>query len=210
MATAAHQPERLIVYVDGFNLYHGLHDDSGHSLLWLDLVKLAQRLRPHQQLIGVKYFTASVLNDPAAQSRQDHYIEALTSLYPTHIDVVMGRYQSTPYTCRKCGHTYLRYEEKETDVNLATSILVDSSLGLCDTVMLISADSDMAPAVRAARLINPELFIFAAFPPKRFSHELKSLMPASFVIGRGRLKNAQLPRSFAVSGKLFSRPAKWE
>ena len=67
MATASHQPERLIVYVDGFNLYHGLHDDSGHSLLWLDLVKLAQRLRPHQQLIGVKYFTASVLNDPAAQ-----------------------------------------------------------------------------------------------------------------------------------------------
>jgi hypothetical protein len=30
--------ERLIVYVDGFNLYNGLHDAAGNRLLWLDIV----------------------------------------------------------------------------------------------------------------------------------------------------------------------------
>lgn len=34
--------ERLIVYVDGFNLYHGLHDAARCRWLWLDLVALAQ------------------------------------------------------------------------------------------------------------------------------------------------------------------------
>lgn len=33
--------ERLIVYVDGFNLYNGLHDAGKNTLLWLDVVKLA-------------------------------------------------------------------------------------------------------------------------------------------------------------------------
>ncbi|GAB7006462.1 hypothetical protein JCM18899A_39350 [Nocardioides sp. AN3] len=32
----------LIVYVDGFNLYHGLKDQFGRRMLWLDLVELAR------------------------------------------------------------------------------------------------------------------------------------------------------------------------
>ena len=42
-------PERLLVYVDGFNLYHGMHDEYGHKYLWLDVVKLARALRPRSQ-----------------------------------------------------------------------------------------------------------------------------------------------------------------
>jgi hypothetical protein len=29
-------PEKFAVYVDGFNLYHGLHDTSGRKHLWLE------------------------------------------------------------------------------------------------------------------------------------------------------------------------------
>ncbi len=47
--------ERLIVYIDGFNLYHGLHDAAGNRLLWLDIVKLATTLRPRSALVQVKY-----------------------------------------------------------------------------------------------------------------------------------------------------------
>jgi hypothetical protein len=74
--------ERLIVYVDGFNLYNGLHDAAGNRLLWLDIVRLAQLLRPRSSLVQVKYFTATVLNEPEAQARQDRYIEALRALHP--------------------------------------------------------------------------------------------------------------------------------
>lgn len=34
------------MYVDGFNLYHGLKDQFGRRMLWLDLVELSRSLRP--------------------------------------------------------------------------------------------------------------------------------------------------------------------
>ena len=35
---------RTMVYVDGFNLYHGLRDLGGRKWLWLDLEALGRRL----------------------------------------------------------------------------------------------------------------------------------------------------------------------
>lgn len=199
-----------MVYIDGFNLYHGLHEGRNRAHLWLDLVKLGASLRSRQRLAGVRYFTAPVLNEPAAQARQAHYIDALRSLYPAQLKVVEGRYQAKPKTCRKCGHTYTHYEEKETDVNLATSIVVDASRNVSDTALIISGDSDVAPAVRAASELNPKLFMAAAFPPKRMSQELKSLMPHSFTIGQKKIRDAQLPDEFVAGGRTFRRPAKWQ
>jgi hypothetical protein len=42
----------VIGYVDGFNLYHGLHDKYGRRYLWLDLGHLVQRLRPGDRMIA--------------------------------------------------------------------------------------------------------------------------------------------------------------
>lgn len=198
-----------MVYIDGFNLYHGLHEGKNRSHLWLDLVKLSASLRSRQRLVGVRYFTAPVLNEPAAQARQAHYIDALESLYPSQIKVVEGRYQAKPKRCFQCGHTYTHYEEKETDVNLATSIVVDASRKESDTSLIISGDSDVAPAVRAARELNPQLFMAAAFPPKRKSQELTALMPASFTIGQKKIRDALLPDEFVARGRKFHRPEKW-
>lgn len=198
-----------MVYVDGFNLYHGLHDKTGRQHLWLDLAKLAKSLRPKQQLVGVRYFTATVLNDPTAQASQGHYIEALSKKYPGVVEVILGRYQAKTMQCRFCHHSYVSYEEKETDVNMATSIVVDAARGAFDAAIIISGDSDVAPAVRAARANQQNLFIAAAFPPGRFSQELKHLMPASFHINLNKVNQALLPDTFEAGGKTFTRPEKW-
>ena len=51
--------KRVIVYIDGFNLYHGLVAAGFRKYLWLDLNKLAKEiLESDQVLTGVKYFTA--------------------------------------------------------------------------------------------------------------------------------------------------------
>lgn len=65
--------ETLAVYVDGFNLYHGLHQATARRHLWLDLGALAQSLRPQSVLTKVMYFTAPVLNDAAGLSNQQDY-----------------------------------------------------------------------------------------------------------------------------------------
>jgi hypothetical protein len=70
-------PKSLIAYVDGFNLYNGMHDAFSHRYLWLDLVKLLQSLRPNHEILCVNFFTAPLLDDPDAQSRQATYWNAL-------------------------------------------------------------------------------------------------------------------------------------
>jgi hypothetical protein len=45
----------VIAYMDGFNLYHGLHDKYGRRYLWLDLQHLVQRVRPSDQILAVRY-----------------------------------------------------------------------------------------------------------------------------------------------------------
>lgn len=201
--------ERLAVYIDGFNLYHGIHASYNRTNLWLDVVKLSRTLRPDQRLVSVKYFTATVLNDAGAQSRQDHYIAALKAMNPTVLEVIYGKYQQKVKKCHQCGHKYISYEEKETDVNLATALVVDAAKGIFDTALIVSGDSDIAPAVRAAQRLRSGTFMACAFPPKRSSSELRTLLPASFVIGAKKIRNAQLPDSFSKGGKSYARPDKW-
>ncbi|NED98259.1 NYN domain-containing protein [Phytoactinopolyspora alkaliphila] len=200
---------QLIVYVDGFNLYHGLHEKWGRRYLWLDLVELARSLRPDDDLVAVKYFTASVLDDPDGQARQDTYINALTARHPQVFSVIYGRYQRKQMTCRTCGITWRSYEEKETDVNISVSIVADAASEAMTSALLVSADSDLAPAIRTAKSTAPGLFAVAAFPPRRSSTTLRTLMPSSFTIGAGRIRAAQLPDIVTVEGATYKRPAKW-
>lgn len=92
-----------MVYVDGFNLYHGMHDAFGRATLWLDLVELARSLRPKQELVHVRYFTAPVLNDPGAQSRQATYVSALEHRYPHHFKPVWGATKRSLRSCVNAG-----------------------------------------------------------------------------------------------------------
>lgn len=201
----------LRVYVDGFNLYHGLHDIAGRRLLWLDLVKLAELLRPRSTVDQVHYFTAPVVGEPDAASRQAEYQNALEALHPKRLRVTQGRYQTKTKRCRKCHTTWQEREEKETDVNIAVSLVADAARGAMTTAMLLSADSDLSPAVRTALNLNPSLTVFAAFPPKRYSAELKALMPSSFQINPARIRKCLLPDTVPGTNPsvVFTRPTKW-
>lgn len=200
----------MIVYVDGFNLYNGMHDRYSHQFLWLDVVKLSQSLRPRSSLLKVRYFTAPVLNQPAAQSRQDNYLKALEAAHPNEVEIYLGRYQSKTRECRVCGAQHVVYEEKETDVNMAVNLLADVGGNKADAFFVITADSDIVPAVKMARELNPQAFIAAAFPPKRYSAELAKLMPSSLHIGRSKLAQALLPTTVtAQNGQVHTRPSKW-
>jgi hypothetical protein len=119
----------VIAYVDGFNLYHGLHDRYGRRYLWLDLGHLVQRLRPKDHVAAVRYFTALVRDDPQALARQRTYLAALAAHSGGSVEVVLGRYQSKTVSCRQCGNSWPSYEEKETDVNIAVSIVADAAAG---------------------------------------------------------------------------------
>jgi uncharacterized LabA/DUF88 family protein len=200
----------VIAYVDGFNLYHGLRDKYRHRYLWLDLERLVRRLRPFDQIVAVRYFTAMVRNDPAALARQEAYLDALSAQSPGVIDIVMGRYQEKVGSCRQCGSRWRMYEEKETDVNIAVAMTTDAARRASDLALIVSADSDMCPAIRGSRSLAPERGVIVAFPPMRTSGEVRTLVPGAFTIGEAHLRNSQLPPTVrAPSGHELVRPAKW-
>ncbi len=94
--------------------------------------------------------------------------------------------------------------------NIATSLVSDAARRQSDSALIISADSDLTPAVKAARALNPNLFVAAALPPKRYSAELKKLMPGSFHISPAKIRQSQLPQTVpGAAGRSYSRPAKW-
>lgn len=201
----------VIAYVDGFNLYHGLHAKYQRRYLWLDLEQLIRRIRPNDRIVTVRYFTALVRDDPAALARQQTYLRAVKARSGRKVDVVLGRYQRKTQTCRQCGNVWTSYEEKETDVNVAVSLVADAAAAASDIALIVSADSDLCPAIRTARSLNPRRGMIAAFPPRRSSFEIRSLIRGAFTIAAADLRNSLLPDvvSDRATGRSYKRPGKW-
>ncbi len=179
------------------------------STCWLDLESLARRLlRQDQQLALVRYFTAPVRNDPPAQRRQATYLGVLRAA--TTVDVVLGRFQEKHVTCHGCRNQWRTYEEKETDVSIAVALLEDGVKSRFDTALLISADSDLCPSVRALKRLLPEKRVVAVFPPKRRSDNLRRAVDASFTLGDAIIRQSLLPTTVVDSaGTVHRRPTSW-
>ena len=174
--------ERVLVYIDGFNLYFGLIDAGLKRFKWLNLKSLSNNLlKPYQELCGIKYFTSRVSNNPDKQKRQSIYIEALESV---GVRIYYGNYQSDKVECRQCRNIWPVYHEKMTDVNIATQILIDAYQDKYDMAMLISGDSDLVPPIRAVHEWFSKKRVFVAFPPKRHNASVALVAKGSLTIGR--------------------------
>ncbi|MFI9388886.1 NYN domain-containing protein [Kutzneria sp. NPDC052558] len=202
---------RVIAYIDGFNLYHGLRAKYRHRYLWLNLEHLIQRLRPNDEIVLIRYFTALVLDDDPAILRQQNYLNALKAHSGAKIDIVLGRYTRSDFVCQNCGHQRIKYEEKETDVNIAVSIVADTAAQTSDIALVVSADSDLCPAIRMARSLGTRRGMIAVFPPARSSFEVRSLIRGAFTLPAEHIRNSLLPDDVVdpVSGRSYRRPVKW-
>jgi uncharacterized LabA/DUF88 family protein len=201
---------RVAVYVDGFNLYFGLRKRYDRKYLWLDLQALARSLlRPGQTLLHVKYFTARVRNDVDSEQRQSDYLDALRESSPL-LTVQDGRFQEKRRRCRQCGSAWTVFEEKETDVNIAVALLSDAVRDSFDTALVISADSDLCPAIRETKKLFPAKRIITVFPPGRHSAELKRVVDGFVHIGADKIRQAQLPDTVVTqAGVTLRRPKHW-
>ena len=201
--------ERVITYIDGFNLYFGLKDSGWRNLLWLDLQKLSLALlKPPQELVLAKYFTARISAPEDKRKRQQTFLEALGTL--PHLRIFYGKFQRNPQRCRRCGFTDTVPNEKMTDVNIAVELFADAFQDRYDTALIISADSDLRGAIETVKALFPSKRVVIAFPPMRFSFELQGVAHASFILGRAKLRQSQFPDRIAKpDGYILERPQKW-
>jgi len=201
---------KTIVYIDGFNLFHALKEMHWKKYYWLDVYALSLKLLSEVQiLIAVKYFTSRVRGDSYEQKRQGTYLEALETL--RYVEIQYGKFTSDQWECFKCHKTYPIYHEKQTDVNIAVSLLADAQEDYFDDAILISADSDQVRTVEYVRKTYPYKRVIIGFPPGRTSSDLSPLANKVFHLGATHFSVAQLPEQLpSKSGFLLKRPLSWQ
>lgn len=200
--------QRVIAYVDGFNLYYGLRQKYQNRYHWLDLQLLAtELLKPGQLLVATRYCTTRISDPPLSVRRQTAYIDALVA---SGVELHEGKFQAKERKCFRCGNSWPDHEEKQTDVNLAVEMLKDAHLNAVDVLMLISGDSDLTPAIRAIKQLHPDKRVIVAFPPGRFSDVLRKAAHAWFTIGRTKIAKSQFPNVvISTTGYELRRPKEW-
>ena len=146
------------VYVDGFNLYYGCL--KGTPYRWLDLAQLCQVLLPSHQIHRIRYFTARLqprAEDPQQPRRQLIYLRALRTIpnlsihYGHFLSHVVRLPLAQPPAEGPRTVEVVRTEEKGTDVNLATHILVDCFNSDYDAAVIVSNDTDLLEPIRVVR-----------------------------------------------------------
>ena len=202
--------EKVIAYIDGFNLYFGLKSKGWRRYYWLNQQQLVQNLlKPTQNLVLTKYFTAHISGPPDKRKRQTTYIEALSTLSDFHI--YYGKYQNIPRLCYHCGFEDEVPNEKMTDVNIAVELLSDAFRDSYDTAFLISADSDLVPPINRVRNLFPKKNIIVVFPPDRFSKELAKIANACFTLGRGKITQSLFTEEVRkADGYILKCPERWK
>ena len=204
--------QRVIVYVDGFNLYYGMKTRGWQRYYWLNLQLLAQNLlKPNQKLMCTKYFTsrvASIPDDPQKHKRQAIYLEALGTL--ADFRIFFGHYLAKKIHCKNCGSFWTTHEEKMTDVNISVELMVDAFHDKFDTAFLISGDSDLVHPVQTVHRIFPTKRVVVGFPPRRPSKHLQQAANVCFAVGRKKIADSLFPDEIQKpDGYLLRRPDKW-
>ena len=205
------------VYIDGFNLYYRALKDT--PFRWLDLRKLAENLFPQDTIYRVCYFTARLdarPGNPAQRQRQQAYLRALATLpgfeayYGVFRSGVKRRPLAEPVPGRPAYVLVRDSEEKGSDVNLATRLLVDGFNGGYEQAVVVSNDADFASAMKYVRdglglrvtLVNPDQ---RNASPRDLSNS------ATYVkrLWKSHLRRSQLPETLTDQFGVITKPASW-
>jgi uncharacterized LabA/DUF88 family protein len=205
---------RTIVYIDGFNLYY--RRLKGTVYRWLNIEAMCTLLLPNNQIERIKYYTARI-TDADKFSRQDAYLRALATL--PHVSITYGHYLSHNVPRRLAhppasGSAYVEIvhnEEKGSDVNLATHLVLDGCRNAYDVAVVISNDSDLQEPLRVTK--HELQKILGLVTPQKGNKPITPQLAqhADFIkrISDAILLKSQFPATMTDSGGAFYKPPKW-
>ena len=175
---------------------------------------MCQLLLSRDELNQIKYFTALVSprpGDPGQPTRQRTYLRALRTI--PNLTIILGSFLThdvmMPRAAPASGYVKVtKTEEKGSDVNLATHLLVDGYQDTYEIAIIVSNDSDLLAPIQVVTgqlkkpvgLLNPQ------------KHPSRALLPhVKFIkqIRSGVLARSQFPVTLTDARGSFSKPASW-
>lgn len=207
---------RANIYVDGFNFYYGCI--RGTPYRWLDLGLFFRTIFPNYEINRIRYFTAIVGPtplDPDKSERQQMYLRALETI--PGLSVHLGRFSTNVkqrYLAGTAAGTtptkvdVIEHEEKGSDVNLASYLLVDGFANEYDVAIVVSNDSDLAEPIRLARSrLNVKVGLLN--PRKYTAFDLLDIADFYQRVRRGPLSVSQFRPTLNDANGVITKPDTW-
>ena len=135
--------QRCIILIDGSNFYFKLKDLKLHNLVEFNFGKFAKFLATTRKIAGARYYVGRVRQDGTAHADKllANQQKLFANLTRNKFKYVLG------YILKSDGE----YREKGVDVNIAVDMLVATYEDLCHRIILVSSDTDLAPAIKKIR-----------------------------------------------------------
>ncbi|NBP27583.1 MAG: NYN domain-containing protein [Betaproteobacteria bacterium] len=184
-------------------------------------------LDSNAQLLEVRYYTAPILarmsDDPQSVQRQRIYLQALRRMHPDQLKIIEGRIAvTTPFQRLVrpiAGASDISrvqvydFNEKKTDVNLASDLLAGAWTGAFDQAVICSNDTDLEPALATLRKYHPQLRLgivatVRGSDNRYIAADLKQHADWSKALSMVHISNAQLPERIPASS--LRRPETWK
>ena len=212
---------KTIVYVDGFNLYFGCLKNTAYR--WLDLWAFAEQTAPSaSHIVQVRYFTARVIHQPGYSPpvHQDTYLRAVATLpnVTTHLGEYRSHVKSLPEVPEPTDGTPPRMvkvrkmDEKGSDVNLASYLLLDGFRNAYDQAVIVSNDSDLATPVTMVRteLGKKAVVLFPSLDKRRDpTSRLRQAASRWFRVREAALKRSLFLNNLSDAKGDFHKPPGW-
>ncbi len=135
--------QRCIILIDGSNFYFKLKDLGLHNLLAFDFTKFIRLISRSCRIVNTCYYIGRIRQDNTTKTQKlfDSQQKLIGRLKNHKIKYTFG------YLMKSDGV----YHEKGVDVQIAVDMLVATYEDLCERIILVSSDTDLAPAVKKAR-----------------------------------------------------------
>lgn len=149
--------ERVVIFIDGSNFYHGLKKHIAKTSL--DFHRFSKLLSDNRELIRTYYYNTPVTQKQGLvqYAKQQKFF---SKLYSTpYLTVKLGYFleaeRPTKITCQYCskeGEYLLKnWIEKGVDTKIATDMLSMAYKNIYDTAILVSGDGDFASTIEAVK-----------------------------------------------------------
>ena len=206
---------RTNIYIDGFNLYYGCLKNTPYK--WLNLAEFCRKsLPPNFQINKIRYFTALVQarpDNPQQGVRQQTFIRAIQTI--PNLTIHYGNFLTSTVSMRLAappptGSPYARVikvEEKGSDVNIATYLLMDAYEKDFEAAVIITDDSDLAEPIEVVRRrLGHHITVLS---PRGKSRELSKVATRFRQIDPKILAASQFSPTLTDANGTIVKPAIW-
>lgn len=172
------EPDRVMIFIDGSNLYHSLKHYFNRADI--DIGKFSNKLLDKRRLVRIYYYNARVgfKEEPERYREQQKFFTSVNSLPYTELRIgrlVYNNWPSSPPF------------EKGVDILLATDMITHSYKNNYDVAILVAGDNDYVSAIQAIK-DNGKNVEVALFGKESTSLQLRKVADKVIILNSRLLK----------------------